>query len=96
VALPSGRNRLLDLLSPRHPMLRRLAWALPEAVRPKEDRTVFVQAYDAEARLVHDLQRSHPELSMCSGVRERDGVVWLGSLTCSAIGRVVLQLSGPP
>ena len=31
-----------------------------------------------------------PELSMCSGVRERDGVVWLGSLTCSAIGRVVL------
>jgi hypothetical protein len=49
-----------------------------------------VQAYDAEARLVHDLQRSHPELSMCSGVRERDGVVWLGSLICSAIGRVVL------
>jgi sugar lactone lactonase YvrE len=90
VALPSGRNRLLDLLSPRHPALRRLAWALPAALRPKEDRTVFVQAYDAEGSLVHDLQRFHPELSMCSGVRERDGVVWLGSLTCSAIGRVVL------
>jgi sugar lactone lactonase YvrE len=90
VALPSGRNRLLDLLSPRHPALRRMAWTLPDVLRPREDRTVFVQAYDAEARLVHDLQRSHPDLSMCSGVREHDGVVWLGSLTCAAIGRVVL------
>jgi sugar lactone lactonase YvrE len=90
VALPSGRNRMLDLLSPRHPLLRRLAWVLPEAVRPREQRTVFVQAYDGEGQLVHDLQTSHPELSMCSGVRERDGVIWLGSLTCPAIGRIRL------
>jgi len=90
VALPAVRNRLLDLLAPRHPLLRRLAWALPESLQPREGRTVFTQAYDLDGRLVHDLQQPNSELYMCSGVRERDGVLWLGSLTCSAIGRVQL------
>jgi sugar lactone lactonase YvrE len=90
VALPAARNRMLDLLAPRHPVLRKLAWALPEALLPREGRTVFSQAYDAEGRLVHDLQQPGGELYMCSGVREQDGVLWLGSLTCAAIGRVVL------
>ncbi len=90
VALPSARNRLLDLVSPRHPLLRRLTWALPEALQPKEGRTVFAQAFDAEGRLVHDLQQPNRDFYLCSGVRERDGVVWFGSLVCSAIGRTTL------
>ncbi|HTZ42948.1 MAG TPA: SMP-30/gluconolactonase/LRE family protein [Jatrophihabitans sp.] len=90
VALPSARNRVLDLLLPRHPALRRLAWALPEALQPREGRTVWAQAFDADGRLVHDLQQPSDELYMCSGVRERDGVVWFGSLTCAAVGRVEL------
>jgi sugar lactone lactonase YvrE len=90
VALPAVRNRALDLLAPRHPALRKLAWALPEQLLPREGRTVFSQAYDADGRLVHDLQQPGGELYMCSGVREHDGVLWLGSLTCPAIGRVVL------
>ncbi len=90
VALPAARNRMLDLLAPRHPALRRLAWSLPEALLPREGRTVFAQAYDADGRLVHDLQQPGSQLYMCSGVRERDGVLWLGSLTCPAIGRVDL------
>ena len=91
VALPARRNRMLDLLAPRHPALRKLAWALPDALLPREGRTVFAQAFDADGRLVHDLQQPGEELYMCSGVREHDGVLWLGSLTCSAIGRVTLQ-----
>jgi sugar lactone lactonase YvrE len=90
VALPSTRNRLLDALLPRHPVLRRAAWALPEALQPREARTVFAQAFDGDGRLVHDLQQPNRDFYMCSGVRERDGVVWFGSLVCSAVGRTRL------
>ncbi|MGI8666550.1 MAG: SMP-30/gluconolactonase/LRE family protein [Jatrophihabitans sp.] len=90
VALPSPRNRLLDLVSPRHPALRRLTWALPPALQPKEGHTVFAQAFDTDGVLVHDLQQPNQEFYLCSGVRERDGVVWFGSLVCSAVGRASL------
>jgi sugar lactone lactonase YvrE len=90
VGLPSTRNAMLDFLSPRAPVLRKLAWALPEVLQPHEAHTVFTQAFDATGRLVHDLQTPHSELYMCSGVRERDGVVWFGSLVCPAVGRVVM------
>jgi sugar lactone lactonase YvrE len=90
VGLPSTRNAMLDFLSPRAPVLRKLAWALPEVLQPHEARTVFAQAYDGNGTLVHDLQQPHTELYMCTGVRERDGIVWFGSLVCSAVGRVVL------
>jgi hypothetical protein len=45
-----------------------------------------VQAYDLTGRLVHDLQTTHPELRMVSGVRESAGTVWLGSLESSGVG----------
>lgn len=90
VALPSTRNRMLDLLSSRAPLLRKLAWTLPEPLLPREARTVFTQAFDTEGKLVHDLQRPNREFYLCSGVRERNGVVWLGSLTCAAVGRIAL------
>jgi sugar lactone lactonase YvrE len=90
VALPSGRSKLLDLVSPWHPLLRKLTWALPEALHPKEGRTVFTQAFDSDGQLVHDLQQPNRDFYMCSGVRERDGVVWFGSLVCSAVGRMTL------
>lgn len=86
VALPSGRNPVLDLLLPRRPLLRRIAWAIPERWQPKEGHTVFAQAFDADGRLVHDLQQPNDDFYMCSGVRERDGVVWFGSLTCAGVG----------
>ena len=91
IALPSTRNRILDRLAPRHPLLRRAAWALPESLQPKEARTVFAQAYDEQATLKRDLQQPNRHFYMCSGVRERDGMVWFGSLTCAAVGRTRLD-----
>ncbi len=90
VALPSPRDRILDALAPRAPVLRKIAWALPDALQPKEGRTVWVQAYDAQGGLVHDLQTTHERFFMATGVRERDGVVWLGSLTAPTVARIVL------
>ncbi|SOD73364.1 sugar lactone lactonase YvrE [Jatrophihabitans sp. GAS493] len=90
VALPSARDRALDVMLPRSPLLRKAVWALPESLQPKPQRTVWVQAYDLNGNLVHDLQTSHPDLYMVTGVREVDGTVWLSSLVASAIGVITL------
>jgi sugar lactone lactonase YvrE len=90
VALPSPRDAVLDLLLPRPPVLRKLAWAMPEALQPKPKKTVWVQAYAADGTLVHDLQTEHPDFWMATGVRESGGVVWLGSLAAPTIARIAL------
>jgi sugar lactone lactonase YvrE len=90
VALPSPRNPILDLLHSKPPVLRKLMWQLPDALMPKEQKTVWVQAYDPDGTLVHDLQTTHPDLYTITGVRELDGTVWLGSLTAPSIGRIQL------
>lgn len=90
VALPSRRDPLLDLALPRAPVLRKLVWRLPTAMQPSEKKTVWVQAYDFDGALVHDLQTSHPWFHMVTGVREVNGTVWLGSLVSPGIARITL------
>jgi sugar lactone lactonase YvrE len=80
VALASPRDPALDFLLPRHPVLRKVVWRLPERLQPRPKRTVRVQGYDDTGTLVHDLNGSHDDFHMVTGVRERDGVVWVGSL----------------
>jgi sugar lactone lactonase YvrE len=80
VAVGSPRNALLDFLLDKPPVLRKLVWALPEALQPKPADVIEIQAYDDEGRLVHDLRGRHPDFRMPTGVRERDGKVWLSSI----------------
>jgi sugar lactone lactonase YvrE len=91
VALPSRRDPVLDLLLPRPPVLRKVVWALPEAIQPKEKKTAWVQAYDGDGTLVHDLQTSHERFFMATGVVERNGTVWVGSLTAPTIAHIELR-----
>jgi len=86
IALASPRNALLDLVSARHPVLRRAVWALPAVLRPKPVDTVWVQAVDGTGTVVHDLQAKLAGLTMVTGVREHEGTVWLGNLHGDAIG----------
>jgi sugar lactone lactonase YvrE len=85
MAIPSPRNRLLDLLLPRPPLLRRIVWALPGALQPVEGKVLQVLAFNADGAVVHDLHGSGDEYDMVTGVREHRGVVYLGSLTQRAI-----------
>jgi sugar lactone lactonase YvrE len=85
IAIGSPRNATLDALAPRAPVLRKLLWALPDALLPKPANTVWVQAVNDRGQLVHDLQTTTPGFSMVTGVRENAGVVWLGSLQSNAI-----------
>lgn len=86
VAIASPRNALVDWLASRNPLLRKAVWSLPDALQPKPADTAWVQAWSPTGDLVHDFQARVPGLKTVTGVRERDGVVWLGSLTGSAIG----------
>jgi sugar lactone lactonase YvrE len=90
VALPSPRNPMLDALLPLPPVLRRITWRVPERLQPRQRTTVWVQAYDANGVLVHDLQTDHPWFHMVTGVHEANGTVWLGSLISPGLGRITL------
>lgn len=85
IAMASHRPATLDWLHARPPVLRRLAWALPERLQPQESRTVWVIAVDGAGEIVHDLQGSADDFHMVTGVREHHGRVYLGSLRHSAI-----------
>jgi sugar lactone lactonase YvrE len=88
IAMASPRIPALDVVSRLHPALRKAMWALPEALRVKEKRVVWVRALDfATGRVVHDLHGEHPRFHMVTGVREADGTVYLGSLAERAIAR---------
>ncbi|MFG1813335.1 SMP-30/gluconolactonase/LRE family protein [Kribbella sp. NPDC049174] len=85
VTLGSPRNALLDFLLPKQPFLRTLVWNLPDALKPKAADIIEIQAYDDNGTLVHDLRGKHPRFHMPTGVRERDGKVWLGSIGTSTL-----------
>ena len=95
IAMGSPRNRMLDLLAPRPPILRRLLWAMPDALLPKPADTVWVQAVDNSGNVVHDLQTVTPGFSMVTGVREQAGTVWLGSLHSTAIAQFTVPEALP-
>ncbi|HEX6240566.1 MAG TPA: SMP-30/gluconolactonase/LRE family protein, partial [Polyangiales bacterium] len=80
------RNKLLDFLHPRWPVLRKLAWALPEALQPQPFRVVWVLGVAPEdGRIVHDISYPGHAYHMVTGVRERAGLLALGSLEEDAI-----------
>ena len=91
IALPSPRNPLLDLLLPRAPLLRRLVWALPEALHPAPLPALHVQAVDADGTVVQDLRGTARDYHMVTGVRHHAGVLYLGSFTQTAISVLNLR-----
>lgn len=90
IAIGSPRNKVLDSLASRAPVLRRMLWALPDALLPQPANTVWVQAVDGEGSLVHDLQTTTRGFSMVTGVREQAGTVWLGSLHATSIATFIV------
>jgi sugar lactone lactonase YvrE len=93
IAMASPRDRLLDQASRLHPNVRKVIWALPEKLRPKEKRTVWVRAIDGDSgRKVHEFFGTPTDFHMVTGVREHEGDVWMGSLLEPAVA--VLRSSG--
>lgn len=84
VTLASPVDPLVERLGSAPMVLRRAVTRIPESLQPKPKRTIRVQAYADDGRLVHDLDLDQPDqppgFHMVTGVREHDGRVWLGSL----------------
>jgi sugar lactone lactonase YvrE len=85
VTIASPRDPLVERLQRGPQWLRRQVTRIPERLQPAPKRTVRVQAYDADGRLVHDCDVATERYHMATGVREHDGRVWLGSLEEGAV-----------
>jgi sugar lactone lactonase YvrE len=86
IAFPSARLPVLDLALRLHPVFRKAVWALPEPLQVKDKPVVWVRAIDgATGRVVHDHRGVRPDYHLVTGVREADGVVYLGSLEERAV-----------
>ena len=95
VTVASPRDPLVERIQ-RGPMwLRRGVTRIPQPLQPGPKRTVRVQAYDDEGRLVHDLTGDSTKYHMVTGVREHEGRVWMGSLHEPAVAVLTIP-SGPP
>jgi sugar lactone lactonase YvrE len=86
VTYASPTDPILTWLQTKAPAwLRGLVRRAPDAVKPSPKRTTRVAAYDSAGRLVHDVSAQADAWHMATGVREKDGRVWLGSLVQPAI-----------
>jgi sugar lactone lactonase YvrE len=85
VTIASPTDPVVERIQRGPAWIRRQITRIPEALQPAPKRTVRVQAYDDEGRLVHDLTGDSRQFHMVTGVREHNGRIWMGSLHESAI-----------
>ena len=85
MAMPTPRNRLLDLLAPRAPWLRRLVHRTPMRLQPQPERTAWVMAVDEGGRIVHDLRSSACGYHFVTGVVRLGPHLYLASLEEDAL-----------
>ncbi len=94
VSIASPRDPVVEGLQRSPRWLRRQVTRIPDRLQPAPKRTVRVQAYDSDGRLVHDVdlggEVTAGRYHMVTGVREHDGRVWLGSLHEPAVAVVTL------
>jgi sugar lactone lactonase YvrE len=91
IAMPSVRNKLLDLLLPRPAGLRKAVWALPEQLQPDASRITWVVGINGDGDVLHNLQGPGDSFHYVTGVREHGGRLYFGSLVEPGIATVALQ-----
>lgn len=90
LALFAPRDSVLDKLLP-HPALLKLAYRIPEALRPKAKKVAHVLKLDLQGAIVADLRDDGPQaFAPITSVRERDGMLYFGSIAYPALGRMPL------
>ena len=95
VTIASPVDRVVERLRTRAPLfVRRASTRLPRALQPRPRRTVRVQGFADDGRLVHDVDVDTGEYHMVTGVREHHGRVWLGSLHEPALAVISLVADG--
>lgn len=90
IALASPRVAIAERLLP-HPMLRRIAAALPTRLQPQPLPYSLVSLVDGEGRVLRTIHGPAGRYVMLTGVRQHGDTLWLGSLTEKGIGRIPLR-----
>ncbi|RJQ78843.1 SMP-30/gluconolactonase/LRE family protein [Pseudonocardiaceae bacterium YIM PH 21723] len=88
IAMAGPRDAALDWMLSKPGWLRKIVWALPEALQPKPQHVIWVLAVDLDGRVVHEFRGDHPKFYFSTGVREHGGVVFLGSESAPALGSI--------
>ncbi len=91
LALPAMPNRALAHIHGLPAALRALVARLPERLQPPTPPCCRIAAYDGEGRLVHLIDGDPGDYHHVTGVRERAGTVWMGSIFEHALARFDLS-----
>ncbi|EGD55564.1 SMP-30/gluconolactonase/LRE family protein [Gordonia neofelifaecis] len=92
VALASPRNAVLEGIFRLPLRARKILARAPQRVGPAPEEVVWVQAFDFDGALVHDIRIDDVDFGFVTGVAERDRVLYLGTIIGNALG--VLDLRG--
>ena len=85
VAIPSVRNTALASVHKLPLVLRKVVANLPEVMQPKAGKCCRVQVFDPDGTVHATHVGDSNTYYMVTGVRERDGLVALGSIEQTAI-----------
>lgn len=85
-AVPALPNDALKKIHGLPFVIRKLIGMLPESLGPKVPDCCRVVAYDRQGNIEHLLDGDLADYHYITGVRERDGVVWIGSINEEALG----------
>lgn len=90
-AMVAEVNTALEWLVPRAPVLRKLAWRLPERLQPQIKPEVWAVAFDPDSgHVVAGLRTTHPEFGVVTGLVESAGRLWMGTINYPALAHVDL------
>ena len=82
------RKEIIDNLAGK-PFIRKVVLRLPESIQPSPDRHGFVLGIDGDGQVIHNLQDPSSEsFSPITSVEEKNGILYLGSLTYPGFARI--------
>lgn len=87
VALVSPNSQLLGQMHALPKWVRFLAARLPQWMEPKQDLCCRVAAFDFDGKLVHDFEGDVEKYHFVTGVRELNGVVYMGTIESDSIAK---------
>lgn len=90
ISIASPTDRLVERVQRGPRTLRALVTAVPEMLQPRPRQTIRAMAFDDHGTCVHDIVGQVDGFHMVTGVREKDGLLWLGSLHEPAVAVISL------
>lgn len=85
VAMVAPRNRAVEWLGPRHPLLRKAIWRLPEALTPKPSKTAWVICFSEDGTELADFQEQRDDYWFVTGCAEHADRLYLASLEARSL-----------